>query len=387
MTSGPSTYLGSYRNKLIADEYNTEKRRSDEFSLPSREWSQHDQKLTQVETERQQVLQEHGSLAREKHRLERLQAALPKMAKRQELHARREALGNVVFLPPEFSDQRRGAVQELETASEAHSGASLALTQLRDDLHGLAIPERLLEQAESITALHERLGSHRKAAQDRSKLEGSRRQLDGDAQALLVELPSTLTVSGGPALRPDIAQRTRIQELGGQYQALISSLERETEDVQQIEEQHTGTLRELRAVENPGDLTELKYALAHARRQGDLEEELAQARTSLEEEQEQAQVDLKRLGLWSGTLDDLEGMPTPSVETVERFETNLGTLNTTKTHLVEQIQEAHDELEQLDRKHEELQLAGAVPSEEEAHKDEGAQRCRLEAGATCMDEP
>ncbi len=351
-------------NKALA-EYHATKRLIADLSLSSGEWAGHDQELKKAVAERHRVQGELEHLLTEKHRLERLQAALPKIARRKELLVKQQEHGDVVWLPPEFPSQRQETILTLEMALQAERTAEPDLAQLQQDFEALAVPEALLEQGESITELLERLGSHRKASQDRSRLQGSRRQLESDAQVLLAKLRAGLTLEQARGLRPQVAHRALIQELGGQYQARLDSLDRATKDVQKSEEQLTGAMERLNVLEVPRDPRDLRREVARARQQGDLEEVREQTRLELQAESEQAQVDLKQLGLWSGTLEELEFLPIPPKETLDRFDTAFSSLGTNTTRLEEHIATLQADLGELDRALDELRLAGAVPSEAE----------------------
>ena len=58
----------------------------------------------------------------------------------------------------------------------------------RKNSSGLNVPQELLNQAQTITALHQTLGAYQKAAQDLPGLKGTARQLQADASLLLADL-------------------------------------------------------------------------------------------------------------------------------------------------------------------------------------------------------
>jgi uncharacterized protein YhaN len=349
-------------NKSLAG-YRAAKRTIEEYSLTGSAWSQHTCALEEAIAERQAVLEALAELAKEQHRLERLQLALPKIAQRKDLWLKLQDCRDAVLLPPEFAEQRREAVQRLEHAKETEAASRLALERLSLERQGLVVPEVLLEHAEAITLLQQRLGSHRKAAQDRSRLLGQRRQLEAEVQALLAKLPATLALDQVKERRRQAAHRARVQELARQYQARMDRLDRATKDVQKYTEQLTKTGEALNALAPPRDLSELRGAVARARQQGDLEDAREQAHRALQAEERQAQAEIGRLGLWSGTLEELEGLPLPSKEAIDQFEAAYSKLNADAGHLNAEIQKGQADLAELDRQLDELRLAGAVPSE------------------------
>jgi uncharacterized protein YhaN len=367
-------------NKALA-EYRAVKRTVEEHSLAGGKWAEHTRALNDVLAERQTVVEELARLSKEKHRLERLQVAIPKIARRTELLAQRQEFRDVVPLPPDFAEQRREAVRQIERAREDERASRLALEQLSAERHALVVPDALLEQAEAVTLLQQRLGSYRKAAQDRSRLLGERRQLEVDVQSLLAKLPPSLTLERVKAHRLQAAHRARVQELARQYQAHVERLDRATKDVQKYTEQRTKAVEALNALAAPRDTSELRRAVTQARQQGDVEETCAQVRTALQMEEEQAQVEVAQLGCWSGTLEELERLPLPDRDTVDQFEATFSQLNADARHLTTETQKTQAELAECGRQLDALQRAGAVPSEEELaqarqRRDELWQRVR-----------
>jgi len=98
---------------------------------------------------------------------------------------------------------------------------------------------------------------------------------------------------------------------------------------------------------------------------------------------QQAQVDLKKLRLWTGPLEDLETLAIPEDETVARFESGMQDLKTELAGLSEKIAAHQDGLTDISRQLAELRLTGEVPSEAELEsarerRDYGWQLLRLE---------
>jgi uncharacterized protein YhaN len=351
-------------NKALSA-YKAVKRTMEEHSLAGGKWAEHTQLYEETLAARQAVVAELTRLAQEQHRLERLQAALPKIARRQELLRLGQQYRDVIPLPPEFAEQRREAVQQIEQARQAEHDARLTLQRLSAERQRLVVPEGLLTQAEAITLLQQRLGSHRHAAQERSKLLGQRRQLEADVRSLLAKLPPHLTLERLRERRLQAAQRARVQELARQYQARLEGVERATREVQKYAEHVAKATQALHALAASRDPSALRRAIVQARQQGDLEEAGAQVRLALQAESEQATLEIGRLGCWSGTLEELERLSIPSRETVEQFETTCAQLDADLRHLHGEMRQVQAELADCDRLLAELRLAGAVPSEEE----------------------
>ena len=351
-------------NRAI-NEYGEAKRLISEFSISSRKWAELDEALKNDIEKRANLTSELQRVDGERNHLDRLQQALPKIAKREDLLARQRELGDVVLLSPEFTDNRREAIRELKSARGTLQENGLDLEQLNTKVDELEVPEPILDQAEAITELHQRLGSHQKAARDLLARQGELHQLEADAQALLSELWPDLTLKQAEKRRLSAAQRIRIQDLGSQYQTLANNFKRAKQDIQSTERELGDVMRELDELSCPRDPSELRRTVVRIRKNGDLEGNRETALLELGAEEQQAQVELKRLGLWLGTIEELESLPIPAQETIERFENEFQENSNHRNAIQERINEAMIELQELNRKIEELRMAGAVPSEEE----------------------
>lgn len=361
-------------NKSLAA-YKAVKRTIEDQSLAGGKWAEHTRIYEETLAARQTVIEALAHLAKAQHRLERLQVAIPKIARRQELLAISQKYRDVILLPPDFTAQRREAIQRIEQATEAEHDSRLAVEQLLAERQRLIVPEGLLDEAEAITLLQQWVGSHKNAAQERSKLLGQRQHLEAEVRSLLATLPGDLTLQRLQERRLQVAQRARVQELAQQYQARVQGAERAAKEVEKYAEQRLHTTQTLQALAASTEVSALRTAVTQARQQGDLEGRCTQDRGELDIETEQANIELGRLGGWSGTLEELERLDIPSRETVDQFEATFSQLNADARHLHGEMRQAQAELAECDRLLDELRLAGAVPSEDDLtrvrqHRDE-----------------
>ena len=365
-----STYAA--QKKMVADQ-----------SLRSRDWIEKDQAIRAHRLQLDKISADLGKVSAEKHRLERLHQVIPRISKRDALLLRQKNLGEVVILSPEFTETRKESMRLLGSAQDSLERATSEAQVLEEELRGLRVPQELLNQAPTITALHQRLGAHQKAAQDLPGLEGTLRQVQADARLLLTDLNPGLSLEEAGSQRLSAAQRTQIQGLAGQHQALTV---RVTEAENQIGKARR-TLAEIKgkrdAITDPGDAGDLKQAAERARGQGKIEEACRKIVRDLQKTTQQAQVDLKKLGLWVGPLEDLETLAIPGDETVARFESGMQDLKTELAGLSEKVAAHQGDLIDISRQLAELQLTGEVPSEAELmsvreRRDYGWKLLRLE---------
>ncbi len=332
-------------------------------SLSSREWSEHDQALRSAVSGRERLEQQIRSIEKEKSRLQRLHKALPRIAERKELMLKLGALGEVKILSPNFSKKRREAMQNLDRAKETERIAGEALSRIMEKVASLTIPEELLREADQVTQLVERLGSHRKAFRDLPRLQGERIVLASDAQNLLKELNPGAAFEEVERLRLSTARRARIRDLGIRFQTLQERLRRAQQDVKKCEIKLNARKQELSAMQTPTGGGELRAAIALALQEGKIEQELQKAGRELETGEKQAQLELTKLELWSGTLEELEAVPIPSAETINRFDLELSSQLKHLQNVQERNRENHNLKLELEVRLRELQLSGPVPTE------------------------
>jgi uncharacterized protein YhaN len=349
-------------------EYDRLKKETAVLSRPAREYEQQANALATATEKNQLVNEELKGLRGELSRLERISRALPLLSLRRALLAELEGFQGAVILPQDFPENRAKAVSALESGRTLKKRGHEALAKLDAQIRELKIPEELLANSEMILELHQRLGMHRKAAVDLSRLEAEIRALDIDTKRLLEELRPGIPLEEARTLNIGRIRRTNIQELGNQRQALF-------ERVVGTERSFAKTNRELRDAEaelaglgDVGDAVNLRSAMRLAQKDGDLESKLAALRTALRRSEANADRDLKTLGLWPGDLAGLETMPIPSSETINRVEKEWLEAEQREKELSQRLEDTAREMADCERAIEALRLKGTVPSETELHE-------------------
>ena len=357
-------------NQAVAEHQKTKRELAD-LSLSGREWDGRRKDLDRTREESAALESRLAGLKTERHRLARLVRALPRLAERRILLARGAALGPVVSLPADFSARRREAQEGLRAAREARARAESELAELREEAAGLAVPRDLLDRAESIETLHQGVRKHEGDQTDRNRLVVERNELRARAEELLEEIRPGLTLEEAEGLRPALERWMRIQELTQRRQEVDAAAKQARRDVQQAERKLVATRDGLAALPEPRDPSALRRRAESARRAGDLDRSLHEAREALRRDEEQLRIDLARLGLWTGTPDELEALPIPPAETLERFRDTFATLGERRRSVDEQEKAAAGELADVDRALDEIRRAGAVPTEDDLRAARG----------------
>jgi len=362
-------------NKAIARHQDI-RRRISEVSVSSSDWGEKERTLKKVLKERDEVQGLIEAHSVKQIRLMRIKELIPKVAGRKELAARLEVFGEVVILPEEFTKRRHEVESDLKKAKEVKRRAELDLERLLSEKAGIAIPVRLLERAEAVREIQQRLGQHIKAASDLGKLEGSYAQNMSDIQRLISELKPGAGMDELKSMRPGASAKARVQGLGNKYHALRSTLERAEKDIREAGDKIKRLREELALLEAFRDASSLKRAFSRANKKGDLSAALRNTEKDLTTEEKNVNILLSRLNPWSGTLEDLMRLTVPSVETINRFATEFSEIRLEKESGNGLLKKTDDELKVLRQKIRAVEMAGVVPTEKELE----AQRERRNLG-------
>ncbi|MET0006483.1 MAG: AAA family ATPase, partial [Candidatus Thiodiazotropha sp. 6PLUC4] len=337
-------------------------------SLSSREWEEHRRALGRTTKELEAVQSKLVDNRIEVNRLQRIQRVLPKLARRREFLLELELLGAnsdkpVVVLPDDFTDRRRKAVNALETAQAILGKATPRLEGLQKQLEELSTNQGLLEQAEIIEDLHARLGGHRKALQDRPHLEAEAQQLLTDAGSILKEIRPGLELNATEQLRPIVARRQSIAELGGKNAVLNARVEQAKASLRETEKRLKSARKERDEITESGNTNGLHRAIAAARKQGELDASIQSTQSQLTSLQTECAEDLAQLTLWEGELEAVSGLKLPSRESIRHFEENYDELSKRIQRLEEKKEELVDALQDTSQRLNEIKRVGEVPTE------------------------
>ena len=334
-----------------------------ENSLTSREWEKKRHRLERTTEELEKVKTALTQHRVEMSRLQRIQRVLPKIARRHEFMQELEALGDVVTLANDFTERRRAALHGLEIAKAHIVRLSPRLTALQEKLETLSINHEMLAQEENIEDLHARLGAHRKALKDRPNLETERQQLLCDAESILKEVRPDLAFSDIDLLRPVLARRLAISELGSKSGVLNSQLEQTVKNQRETESRLKRVQAERDEAPEPKSPDALRRMIATARKSGDIDATIHTVHSEIAELEQQCNDALSRLSLWNGALEDVVRLPVPGRETINRFEAGYDEIEKQRQRLAEKKAETTSVLNETSQKLEEIQRTGMVPTE------------------------
>ncbi len=293
------------------------RKRMQDAQVPGSRWAGHDASLRQLRGTLAEVDAVLATARRSKRRAENALAALPLMVERRQLQENLAAHGELPALPAEFGQRRHRA--QLQSTAEGKTVALHAerLAQLAAEVARLPLDEALAAEADRIDALREDLGAYLRDCNDTPRLEGERAQLQTDARQRLAELRPDLTLDDAERLRLTKSRQAEIQRLARNQQTLVDQLQRGQQDLAELQRK-TARLRQKLAELPSSDNQSLPDVVGHWQSRGDLEQLRDDAQAELLAAQHQAEIDRSRLGLHAGSLEQIEKLPLPPPETIER---------------------------------------------------------------------
>jgi uncharacterized protein YhaN len=290
-----------------------------ELQLPNEKWDAHCEACQAALANRAKVEAELEKAEQERNRLKRLQAALPLLGKRKTLFMELSAYASTVILPEGFSEKRQKAVQALRLEEQNVGQAKQRIEALRTEFNGLKSPSSVLEFSQEISELYLRLGSHRKAQENRPKLTVKRKAYEDQARELLGEVRRDFPFERVEELRLRADEEIVIRNLGAKREKYTVNLENALEKTRELTVEIGAISERLSAIPVPGDTGRLQTAIEEARSCGRIEEELSQIEVHFLRAEEQANIDLSGLELFTGSLEELERLKTPDMETIDEF--------------------------------------------------------------------
>ncbi|MCB2183604.1 MAG: AAA family ATPase [Desulfobulbaceae bacterium] len=346
-------------------EYNDLKKKIKSISLNYRDWQEHKKSLDSAELKLSEVERKRNECDKRMRHLERLRRIKPQFALRKKLLSDRNALGDVILLAEDFSEQRQKLEKFLQSAREKKVYGQERLENLKQKLGNITVNEQILHQADLLENLNQRLGEYKKGKNDHPRLDGMRINLRREAADLLQHIPGAYTLDTVAGLRPVRVKRKYILNLADTChraeQKFFDTKEQYNESFRQLQ-----SIRQTLAAHPAGmPLERLQHAVTLARKVGDIDGVAAQKKLQLHKSRDVIRNNLKQLGLWEGNAAQVEEVVFPLPETVERFEKIFYESDEELRVIRQSLTKSREELQQTKNRLQQIQASGEVPTEED----------------------
>ncbi len=349
-------------NQAISSFKEAQKRIKDS-SLPVAEWKRLQKELTDTLYAIKQVEDNSNEKSKEKSRLDRLNRVKGALAERRAVMARIEEMGEVLLLSEDFDEKRKTASDNLQTASEAKERAKAKLSRLKEESESLNVRNELLDNEETILVIHKELGAFEKTIKDRPQQDGKRRLLRNEAELLLKGVRPDIGLDDADELRPLLNNKKWISGLAQKHGLLNQKKENAEATLRDVEDKQESMKKELgEQAQSNLVLSELKAAVAAARKAGDLEQRLADSQKRASDDKTACESELFRLGRFSGTIEALSKVAMPVPETLDTFEKQVDELSEKIRDYGRKQKELEEEQKQAEQDLKALLLTSDVPT-------------------------
>jgi uncharacterized protein YhaN len=377
-------FLPSGKKPRINENVNLLKKKNKdirEAQLPGQEWVRHDRALKEALKQKKSVEHNLEKQQREQYRLKRIKEALPYIGRRKELLQDLETCIDAVILSDDFGERRQDLLNRLGIAESNEEQAKLSLEAINKDLKELDVPEQLLANAETIEEIFQDLGSLRKAAKDRSKLEVRQSGLKEDARTILQDLRCDISLDQADSIRMTKMEKVIIRELGNQYERLMERFESTQKEKEKLISRQDSLNKQLAELKEQKDTGDLRKIIERILQQGSLDENYKTLCEEIQRAEENAEIELKKQTLWMGSMESFETLPVPSLETIDTFELRLRDAESKVKLQRADLDELQRAIIEIEGQMEQLRLEQEVPTEEDLNRgrvkrDEGWQIVR-----------
>lgn len=348
-----------------------------QLSRSATEVVQLDEQLRGAQQDYEGTVAERKRLAQRKTQLDRIRAARPQLATRQDCLVQkgdRERAG--VLVDPAVRGAFEAALAKRREGEARCRSAEVAIERLDRKLGELPVDSPLVEQRDVIDQLQAESGGYRQNLTDLPGLVARAGSLERDVTAIRRSLPEGCPLEADLQPGLTLAQLARIRELAAARPTLDVQLGHAADQVAATTSSLDARRRELAALDSPADVGVLVPVTSRVRRAGDLEATRTETARRLQTVDATLANETRALGLDGVDPRGLDAVAVPAVETIRELRGQLDQLAGVVARLEEQLAGLDSQREGTQNELAELLTAEHPPSEGDllaarSRRDEG----------------
>jgi len=357
-----------YKSLIISQiaKYKDANEKIRQHSLAPKEWTDHNENLKDAEAKKSAINLKINELNSKLNRFERIYKALPIIAVRKETLINYKRLEGVPILEKQFIDERKNFSMSLEIAKSEEARNNLKLQSAKDDALKIKIPENLLEHRKEIEDINVRLGSYIKELKDLPNLESNYKNMQYESDRLFNELKKfrqDITVKEIQKLTEAMKQRDVISRLSSSIETQKNKISELDELISSLEHKRTETKIKLDEIGEYQDLTRLKKIIENIIKDGDIEKFLEEKTANFTKKETSCKIELSKLLLWNGIIDEIETLQVPLFETIDKFDKNFEEINSDIDKIQSKINELSKDEEDTKKDIAALEIKGVIYTE------------------------
>lgn len=345
--------------------FQTLKKEIRDLSLSSSTWKQQEELFETASAQLIKSEQERNNCRAELERLKRLQRAIPYLIRRRDMLEKLSLLGSMDHLPRNFLVSLSEIRGDIEEFGKKISAAESLKESLAAKIADCAVRQELLDQAETVEALHQRLGARLQAKKDWPINNEKMISSSTKASTLLNQVIPGLELSKISEIKPFIDRRQDILKLGNQYAGLKATIQQTEKRVKNLESSLDQAKKDLNAIPEYIEISGPASAVKSARKTGNIDQYIRDLDLEIKTNRSSAETEAKQLVPWGGQIDDLLSLPIPSLDTVNKFADDIRSASDGVLDVEETLQQYQEELGRIKSELREMEKSGTVPTEEE----------------------
>jgi len=327
------------------DSYDDAERRKREATVLTRNWKEVRGRLDKISGDHEAKNLEYAEKTALQEKLQRIRRVLPSLGQIKRVEDDMATLGMV----HRFSINAATVLDEAE-ADLSRADASLRIlaeqiAEIQKELKGIIPNTALLERETTI----KKLGNDR-AIVEKHETDIPNRQTEIDVlEKRRVDLAGELGWGPQQSTKDSFFPQTlalRIEDLIGKKNTLDTRLDSAREGVKEAESHHQSLLEEKAHLGEIPHIKTLETAVRQVRAKGNLQTELKRVHDDIVRLTRGMESSLQTLKPWEGSVEQLEKLPVPQVETIERFNQEISDLTASQKEVSkekERVQELLNE--------------------------------------------
>jgi uncharacterized protein YhaN len=313
------------------------------------------------------LVDERKGLRAERDRLVTLRTVLPVLVERARVVAERDALeagGSVE--PGTWGERVQHALGRRADLEGERAAAERRVANQDEKLADITVDQPLLDRADRIRTISERIGAYETDTSDRGGLDEERRSAEQAATSLIAVLSDGHPAGGSfDEVGTVVSGRAAFAPARDRWSSARAGVERAADEANTSAVDLEG-VKALIAEYGPHvDPEPLRAALAATRARGDLDERVATARSSLENDRVALAQTAGRLGVDPDQVSHVLAQPGPSDEEVTQIAHSLSEVEAAAAVRLARAGELDTLGREMATRLASLDVAGTTPSEEE----------------------
>lgn len=352
-----------------------------DLSLSGQTWKEQESLFESTSATLVKAEQDRNSCRTDLERLKRIRLAISDLSRRRALLDKIKSFGPMDHLPGDFLERLAEIHDKTEEAIEKLRNANSQKEVIEKKRSLCSVRQEIFDQAETLEALHQRLGARLQAQKDRPGLHEKMIRCKTEAATLLNQVIPGLNLTQVDEIRSLFGKRLEILKLGNKYAGLRERLQQSEKQSKGFEKGLKKAKSDLEAMPPRKDMAVLVTAVAGARKAGDLDSHLRTLELEIKTQHSAAETEMKQLMPWRGRVEDILSLPLPSLETVNKFADDLRDAHDAVQKAKQSRQELQEELDRVNTDLRAMEKVGTVPTEKDliqsrSRRDEGWQFVR-----------